>query len=172
MHSALRRALLVLALPLALASCGLDSDESDAASSLSAALGGEDTDDCVAEKWVGQLGTKPLVADGLLTEELKARRPVLARVENGTRSVSEEVADAYAAAWISCADFDEMALDRKNDTDASAEQLDEYADCLKEIDDDEWRQAIADSWSGQTESSATVGLDRDQATCERELDGS
>jgi hypothetical protein len=172
MGSALRRALLVVVLPLALASCGLDSDESDAANSLGAALGGEDTDDCVAEKWVGQLGTKPLVDAGVLTEDLEARRPFVARLEKGTRTVPEEVADAYAAAWIACVDLDEMALDRKDDTGASAEELDEYADCLKEIDDDEWRQAIADRWSGLTESSATVGLDRDLDDCESELGGS
>ena len=170
MRSALRRALLFVALLLALASCGLDSDESDAANSLGAALGGEDVDDCVAEKWVGQIGTDPLVADGVLTEDLEARRKVVARLENGTGTVSEKVATAYAAAWISCVDLDELALERKDDTDASAEELDEYADCLKEIDDDEWRQAIADQWSGQTESSASIGLERDMTDCEKELE--
>ena len=94
---------------------------------------------------------------------------VLARVQSGTRTVSEEVADAYAAAWISCADFDAIALDRKTDTDASAEELDEYADCLKQIDDDEWRQAVSDQWSGLTESSATVGLMQDLDECEKHL---
>jgi hypothetical protein len=176
MRSALCRAFLVVALPLAMASCGLDTDESSAADSLAAALGGhgaressKDSADCVADKWVGQIGTKPLVADGLLTEDLEARRAALAKVEDGTRPVSEEVADAYAAAWIACADFDAIALDRKADTDASAERLDEYADCLKEIDDDEWRQAIADKWTGRTESSATVGLTRDLDDCEKQL---
>jgi hypothetical protein len=176
MRSALRRALLVLVLPLALAACGLDADESSAADSLSVALGGQDAPEsdqdsaeCVADKWVGQLGTKPLVDDGVLTEDLEARRPFLARLHDGTRTVSEGVADAYAAAWIACADFDAIALDRKTDTDAYAEELDEYADCLKEIDDDEWRQAIADRWSGRTESSATVGLTRDLDDCEKQL---
>ena len=176
MRSARRRALLVVALPLALVSCGLDTDESSAADSLAAALGGheasessKDSADCVADKWVGQIGTKPLVFDGLLTEDLKARRGVLAQVEDGTRTVSEDVADAYAAAWISCADLDAIALDRKTDTDATAEELDEYADCLKGIDDDEWRQAIADKWTGLTESSASVGLTRDLDDCEKQL---
>ena len=176
MRSALRRALLVLVLPLALSACGLDADESDAADSLSAALGvqeapesAQDSAECVADKWVGQLGTEPLVADGVLTEDLEARRPFLANVQAGTRTVSEEVAEAYAAAWISCADFDAIALDRKTDTGASAEELDEYADCLKQIDDDEWRQAVADQWSGATESSASVGLTRDLADCEKQL---
>lgn len=176
MRSALRRALLVLVLPLALSACGLDADESDAADSLSAALGvqeapesAQDSAECVADKWVGQLGTEPLVADGVLTEDLEARRPFLARVQSGRATVSEEVADAYAAAWISCADFDAVALDRKTDTDASAEELDEYADCLKEIDDDEWRQAVSDQWSGLTESSATVGLMRDLDQCQKHL---
>lgn len=171
MRSALHRALLVVVLPLALASCGLDSDESDAANSLGAALGGDDTDDCVAEKWVGQLGTRPLVDAGVLTEDLDARRALVARLEKGTQTVPEKVADAYAAAWISCVDLDEMALDRKDDTDASAEELDEYADCLKEIDDDEWRQAIADQRTGLVESSAMVGLARDLDDCETELGG-
>jgi hypothetical protein len=127
MGSALRRALLVLALPLA--ACGLDTDESNAAGSLAAALGGQE----------------------------------------GTRTVSEVVADEYAAAWIACADFDAIALDRKTGTGRSAEELDEYADCLKEVDDDEWRQAIADRWTGLTDSSATVGLERDLGRCEEEL---
>ena len=177
MRSALRRALLVLALPLALSACGLDKDESDAADSLSAALSVEeasesarDSSECVADKWVGQLGTEPLVSAGVLTEDLEARRPFLGQVQAGTRTVPEEVADAYAAAWISCADFDAIALDRKTEVGGvSAEELDEYADCLKEIDDDEWRQALADQWSGATESSATVGLDRDLSDCEKQL---
>ena len=171
MRSALGRVLLVVALPLALASCGLDSDESDAADSLSAALGGEDLDDCIATKWVGQLGTRPLVDERVLTADLEARRPFVARIEEGTQTVSAKVADAYAAAWIACVDFDEMALDRKDDTDASAEELDEYADCLKEIDDDEWRQAIADKMTGLEESSAMVGLSRAMDDCETELGG-
>lgn len=176
MGSALRRALLVMVLPLTLTACGLDTDESNAADSLAAALGvqeapesAQDSAECVADKWVGQVGTEPLVADGVLNEDLEARRPFLAGVQAGTRTVSEQVADAYAAAWISCADFDAIALDRETDTGASAEELDEYADCLKEIDDDEWRQAIADNWAGHTASSATVGLDRDQAECEKQL---
>jgi len=179
MGSALRRALLVVALPLTLAACGLDTDESNAASSLAAALGGQeasestqDSAECVADKWVGQTGIKPLVADGVLTEDLEARRAFLGSVEDGTRTVSEEVADAYAAAWIACADFDAIALDRKAETGASAEELDEYADCLKEVDDDEWRQAIADRWAGRTESSATIGLERDLDGCEKHLGGS
>jgi predicted small lipoprotein YifL len=178
MRGALRRALLVIALLLALASCGLNKDESDAADSIAAVLGGDqasqstkDSADCVAGKWVGQVGTAPLVADGVLTKDLKARKPFLAAVERGTRTVSEKVADAYAAAWIACADFDAIALDRKSGTHASAEQLDEYADCLKGVDDDEWRQALADTWTGLTESSATVGLKRDLAGCEKQLGG-
>jgi hypothetical protein len=170
MGSALRRALLLVVLPSALVACGLDADESDAASSLSAALGGTDTDECVAEKWVGQLGTTPLVADGVLTDDLDARRPFVTRFEKGTQIVSGKVAQAYAAAWIACEDLDAMALERKDDTDASAEELDEYADCLKGIDDDEWRQAIADRGTGLTESSAIVGLARDLTTCEKELE--
>jgi hypothetical protein len=176
MRSALRRALLVLVLPLTLTACGLDSDESDAADSLAAALGDteapesvQDSAECVAGKWVGQVGTRPLVADGVLTKDLDARRPFLAAVQAGTRTVSEEVAEAYAAAWISCADFDAIALDRKADSGASAEELDEYADCLKEIDDDQWRQAIADDWAGHSRSSASAGLDRDQIECEKQL---
>jgi hypothetical protein len=163
---------------VALASCGLDTDESNAADSLAGALGHDasestkDSAECVADKWVGQTGTEPLVADGLLTKDLEARRPFLAGVEDGTRTVSEKVAAAYAAAWIACADFDAIALDRKSETDASAEELDEYADCLKQIDDDEWRQAIADTWASRTESSSTVGLKRDLDGCEKQLGGS
>jgi hypothetical protein len=170
LRSAVCRALLAATLPLALAACGLDADEADAANSLSAALGGEDEDECVAEKWIGQLGTGPLVADGVLNEDLEARRPLVTRLLQGSGTVSEEVAEAYAAAWISCVDLDELALERNEGSGASAEEIDEYADCLKEIDDDEWRQALADEWSGRSESSASIGLARDLDDCEKEVE--
>jgi hypothetical protein len=171
-----RRTAAVAVLLLALASCGLDEGEQAAADSLAGALGGgrvpESTQDsaaCVAKAWVGEVGTKRLTEDGLLTEDGEARRRALAQVLAGTRTTSRHVAEGYAAAWVSCADYDVISLDKKKDGGPSAEQLDEYADCLKEIDDDLWRRAIADRWTGSPGSRDETALQHDLAGCEGEL---
>jgi hypothetical protein len=166
----------VAALLLAvLSSCALSGDEQDAADGLAQALAADpaspstqDSADCVADAWVGETGTRQLVEDGLLTQDLGVRRRVLVRVLAGRQPVSTGTAEGYAAAWVSCADWDRISLDRK-DSGASAEELDEYADCLKEIADDAWEQAIVDTWTGagSTQAARTVAADR--AACEAEL---
>lgn len=82
---------------------------------------------------------------------------------------SRDVAEVYAAAWVSCADWDAISLDEQKKNGPSAEQLDEYADCLKEIDDDLWRRAIADRWTGSPGSLDDTALHHDLAGCERQL---
>src|SRR5688500_7732691 len=77
-HSALAAVLLALGL----AGCSLDDDEQKAADSLEPALVTNGADEaerdsagCVAETWVGEVGTASLVKAALLTRGLEARRP-------------------------------------------------------------------------------------------------
>lgn len=173
-----RRPAIALAAVLALSACSLTDDEQTAADSISSALvskqtpsSAEDSADCVAEKWVGEVGTGPLVEDGVLSGEFRARADVVREVVAGRQPVSEDVAEGYAAAWLACADFDAIALDEEEGyPDASEEELDDYADCLKAIDDDMWRDAIADRLTGEPSSSASVGLKRELGDCRDELD--
>jgi hypothetical protein len=162
-------------LVVALTACGLSTDEQTAASALEGVIGAEsapesvqDSAECVATAWVGELGTKPLVQEGLLTRDLAARPRVVAALLAGQGTTSQAVADAYAAAYISCLDLDALSLDRKA-SGVSAEELDEYADCLKEIDDDVWRQAVSDQWTGNTGSSDETTLRRGLDACEAAL---
>ena len=152
-HSALAAVLLALGL----AGCSLDDDEQKAADSLEPALvtngAGEaerDSAGCVAETWVGEVGTASLVKAALLTRGLEARRPAVRELIAGERPVSRAVATGLAAARLACADFDAISLDgRKEHPDASAEELDEYADCLKKIDRDDWEKSLVAFYTGR-----------------------
>lgn len=163
---------------LVLAGCGLSEEEDDAAGSIEAALTAGETvpestvesSECVAVKWVGEIGTDPFVEDGLLSPELEVVQPAFTDLLGGRRTTSLPVAEAYAAAWLSCIDFDVLALDRA-DSGASDEEMDEFADCLKELDDDLWRQGMADAWTGNTGSPAVLGLQRERDLCESRLGG-
>lgn len=163
---------------LAIAACSLTDDEQTAADSIASALvskqspeSARDSADCVAEKWVGEVGTEPLVDDGLLNDRFKARSEVVREVADGRQPVSDDVAEGYAAAWLACADFDAISLDEQEARPSTSdEDLDDYADCLKEIDDDMWRDAIADRLTGDESSSASVGLRRELSDCRSVLD--
>lgn len=165
----------LVVLVVALTACGLDTDEETAASALAGVIGAEtapesvqDGADCVAEAWVGELGTRPLVSEGLLTGDFAARPKVVTALLTGRSTTTPAIADAYAAAYISCLDLDALSLDRKA-SGTSAEQLDEYADCLKEVDDDVWRQAISDQWTGNAGSPDEIALRRGLTACEAAL---
>ena len=68
----------------------------------------------------------------------------------GERRVPRPVAAGLATARLACADFDAIALDRKKEhPKASAEELDEYADCLKDIDRDDWERSLTAFYSGK-----------------------
>lgn len=163
---------------LVLAGCGLSEDEDTAAGSIEAALAAGDkvpestteSAECVAVKWVGEIGTQPFVDDGLMTADNELVQPAFTDLLGGRRTTTLPVAEAYAAAWLDCIDFDVLALDR-SDSGASAEEMDEYADCLKELDDDLWRQGLTDRWTGQTGSPAVLGLQRERDLCESRLGG-
>ena len=120
---------------------------------------------------VGEVGTDALVESGVINSRFRAREDVVRQVAAGRQPVSEEVADGYAAAWLACADFDVIALDEEQSyPDASGEELDDYADCLKSIDDDMWREAISDRLTADGSSSANVGLKRELTDCRDQLD--
>jgi len=155
--------LAVLALLLGLTACSLDEDDQRAADSLKPALvtngsteAERDAAGCVADTWVGEVGTDPLVKDELLTRELAARRAAVREVLGGERPVSRKVAAGLARARLECADFDAIALDSEKDhPKASAEDLDEYADCLKEVDQDDWEKSLTAFFTGKE----ATGLD-------------
>lgn len=172
-----RRLVVAVVAVLSATACSLSDDEQTAADSIANALvtdnspkSVEDSAECVAEKWVGEVGTGALEDDGLIDERSRVRASVLRAAKSGKQPVSEEVAEGYAAAWVACVDFDAVSLDLEDShPDASEEDLDEYADCLKEIDDDLWRDGITALWTGDRSSPARVGLMRETADCRQEL---
>lgn len=149
--------LAVLALTLGLAACSLDEDDQRAADNLKPALVTNDSTEserdaagCVAETWVGEVGTATLVKDELLTRGLDANRASVREVLDGERAVSRKVAAGLARARLECADFDAISLDfEKDHPDASAEDLDEYADCLKVLDRDDWEKSLTAFFTGR-----------------------
>jgi len=159
------------------AACGLDDREQDAADALALALvadgAGEleqDTARCTAERWVGEVGADVLVGEGLLDDGLEARRARLAAVLAGRRALGDEAAEGYAAAAYSCLDFDRLSLlTDEAYPEASAEQRDEYADCLKEVPAVVWRRALADRVGGDPASPAGETVRRAQQECSEEL---
>ncbi len=152
-----RAALAPALLVLVLAGCSLDDDEQRAADNLSSALvtngsgaSERDSSGCVAEAWVGEVGTSALVDERLLTPSLDARRSAVHGLLAGELRVSREVATGLALARLDCADLDAVALDQKKaHPNASAEELDEYADCLKELDRDDWRKSMVAFYTGR-----------------------
>jgi hypothetical protein len=160
-----------------LAGCSdLDDDEQRAADNLAPALvrpqGGEaerEASGCVAETWVGEVGTDALVAQKLLAEDLDVRRDQVRALLAGDRTTSRAVAQGLATARLDCADFDAISLDQKRDHPrASAQDLDDYADCLKDLDTDEWRASLVAVYAG-TKPSGTGGFREDLAACTRIL---
>ena len=168
----------LVAVTLVLATgCSLDDDEQKAADSLEPTLvtnsSGEaerDSADCVAETWVGEVGTDPLVKAGLLSHGLEARRTAVREVLAGDRDVPRAVAAGLAAARLSCADFDAISLDRKKEhPKASAEELDEYADCLKDVDRDDWEKSLTAFYTG-TEATGLDAFRKDLNACNELLE--
>lgn len=147
---------------LLLAGCSLSDDEQAAADSIKAVLTGQNATDatresteCVADTWVGEVGVEALVKDRLVTRDHDARRDAIAGLPRGLTPVSEEVARGFARATVACADYDSIAQDRKTADPSLPEQdVDEYADCLKDIDDVQQEQAIFDQVSGNVSSTA------------------
>lgn len=129
--------------------CSLSEGEQSSADSLSRALvwgagpGDEnDKSDCVADKWVGEVGTDRLRKDGLLNRKGEASVQRVRAALQGSARVSRKTSQAYAEAWFACTDFDEIALAQaKALPKASEEELDELADCLKERGRSSWTKA-------------------------------
>jgi hypothetical protein len=150
-------AVLLTAAALVLAGCAdLSADEQEAADNLAPALVSAQAGDaeqeasgCIAETWVGTVGTDALVDEKLLTAKLGVRRDQVRGLLDGERTTSREVAEGLADARLECADFDAVALDQKRDhPKASPEELDEYADCLKELDRDDWERSMVAYYTG------------------------
>lgn len=169
----LRKPTLCAAVLLLLAGCGLNGEEQSAADSLRATLTQQrpteaeaDTAECVAETWVGETGIDTLVAEGLLNRDLEARKTAVQQMQRGLRTVSEAVARGFAVASVSCADYDLIAAERRDQfPDASDQDIDAYADCLKGISDDDQEQAIVDQVTGQRGSRAITSVSEAAAGC-------
>lgn len=166
------RAAAAAALALTLGGCALSEQEERLADGLVPALrnaaepSSEDRAECLAETWVGEVGTRPFVIDGLATEELAVRGGRVRQAVAGRRPVSREVAEGYAEAWLGCVDFDAISLDHADRRpEPSAEDLDDFADCLRELPDDLWRSGLVARLTGGDAS----GLETAVAECEGHL---
>lgn len=160
------------ALLVVLAACSLSEEESQIAQGLAQPLGTVDLvlthDDarCVAETWVGEIGTEPFVEDRLVNARNQVRRGWVRRALEGRFPVSRTTAEGYADGILACVDFDEVSLERRDDQPKpSEEQMDEYADCLRELDDDLWHDGLAATLTGEDSSE----LDQARSDCEQEL---
>ena len=140
-----------------LAGCsGLSDEEQDAADNLAPALvlpqagpADRDASGCVAETWVGEVGTDALVQEKLLARNLDVRLDAVRGLLQGERTTSRAVARGLAGARLECADFDAISLDQERDhPNATAQELDDYADCLKDLDTDEWRASLVAFYTG------------------------
>jgi hypothetical protein len=163
----------VVAGTTALAGCSdLGDDEQRAADNLAPALvqpqagvAERDASGCVAETWVGEVGTDALVAEKLLTTNRDVRREQVRALLSGDRTTSREVARGLATARLDCADFDAISLDQQRDhPKASAKDLDDYADCLKDLDTDEWRASLVAFYTG-TKPTGAGGFRADLRAC-------
>lgn len=171
LRTAVATTLLVL-LGVTLASCSLSEQESDLAQGLAGPLDAVDLvlthDDarCVAETWVGEVGTDPFVEDGLANARLRVRRGVVRQVLAGRHPVSQSVAEGYADGILGCVDFDELSLEHADDRPRpSEEQMDEYADCLRELGTDLWHEGLTARLMGENSSR----LDSARLDCAEEL---
>jgi len=171
------RRLVVVPLVVLLAACSLSADEQTAARNLASVIGDrtapestQEAASCVAERWVGEAGTEALEEDGLLRRDLKVRQRAVRRLLAGRGMVSEQTAGAYAAAELSCRDHDVIALDqRASHPGASDEDLDEYADCLKEIDRSTLREAIIATLTGDPDAPVVREAGLAEAACSSAL---
>jgi hypothetical protein len=136
----------------------------------SAKFFGPDFPHCFAETLVTEAGVDRLVEDKVLTEDNEATDDF-----SKVGKVSNESAAALATAEYDCIDWDEVATYLKahdqagkkvNATTADAAKVDDYVNCMKEIDEDDWKAASADRASGKTTSAAITKFDAASSACQ------
>jgi hypothetical protein len=167
------RSLAVTGLVLVTAACGLSDGEQQAADSVRQALIGHqasdhaiDQADCVSKKWVGEVGTGALTRDGVLNGKLRSDPKRMSEFLTGRLKVSAADAQAYARAYVACQDYDVIAKDAATQhPGASNDQVDDFADCLKDIPVDTRRQAVADGVTGKSQSNARQAVQADTLKC-------
>jgi hypothetical protein len=155
------------------AACGLDDDEQTAAHNLRDAFVVDrttdrivDEADCLTAKWVGEVGVEALVEDGVLTRKLKADQGKVDALQSGDLTVSAGTATGYARAAVACEDFDLMARDLgKSHPRATDDQIDDYADCLKDIPVSTLRQSFVDKVTGKPSSRASKTVAASMLDC-------
>lgn len=171
------RAVAVLGLILAMSACSLDSEERSASTALANVIEpGNPSDyqqelaECTAQRWVGEVGLDRMREANLVTKNQNAVLPRASRVLSGNTAVRRDIAEAYARARYSCSDFDEAAQDAaKSFPDATEEQLDEYADCFKEMDSSLFINSTTQTLMGQPDSRATKLFNKQVQQCSTEL---
>jgi hypothetical protein len=151
----MKRIAVALATPLlliGLAGCGggeLSDDEQAAADSLADTLNQGNTDeakafgDCAGERIVTEVGLGTLKEDGLINDDNEVETP------DQEQKVSEKTATGMATAILECNDWDAQGSTIKEDEnlEATDEQVDEFVDCMKAIEEEDYRQFLIRQFS-------------------------
>lgn len=153
----MKRIAVALATPLlliALAGCGgagggLSDDEQAAADNLADTLNQGNTDeskafgDCAGERIVEEVGLSTLKEDGLINDANEVETP------DQEQKVSEKTSTGMATAILECNDWDAQGATIKADENLQAtdEQVDEFVDCMKGIEEDDYRQFLIRQFS-------------------------
>lgn len=158
------------------AGCGPSAQEQRAVDSLTKVMStginfdnsrlfGPDYPPCFAEELVADAGLDALVEDGVVDTEGNATSDL------NTSLLSEETAEAYAAAEYACIDFGQMARYLQQSGElrpASRSQVDTYVDCLSEIDPDQWRENSRDQALSKVETEAVSAFGELVTGCREE----
>ena len=125
---------------------------------------------CFAETLVDEAGAERLVEDKVLTADYEATDDF-----SKIGKFSDESAAALATAEYDCIDWDEVTTYLKEHdltgkevdaTKADAAKIDDYVTCMKEIDEDDWKTASADTTLRKTESAAITKFQAAFSACQ------
>lgn len=154
-----RIAALAPVLVLVLAACGGGSDESgsmsdaeqQAADSLAQQFESGESEaaqefaQCTGDEIVSRVGLETLKEDGFVDENNEAVQ------DQGAQDLSEETSDQIASAIVECNDWDAQGetLKQQDTLQASDEQVDEFVECAKEVDEADYHAMLQVSVSGE-----------------------
>lgn len=154
-----RIAALAPALVLVLAACGGESDDSgsmsdaeqQAADSLAQQFESGDTEaaqesaQCTGDEIVSRVGLETLKEDGFVDENNEAVQ------DQGEQDLSAQTSDQIASAFVECNDWDAQGetLKQQDTLQASDEQVDEFVECAKEVDEADYHAILQVSISSE-----------------------
>ncbi|MDT0200399.1 hypothetical protein [Nocardioides sp. AE5] len=144
----------------------LSSDERKAAQSLAAEFQGpgpsasrRDNGVCLGKELVRRAGVDLLVSSGMLTEDLEVNQDL-------PETVPDEIATAYADAYVACQDLRaELADVADFYPDLTDAQVDDYIACMDDVDDDLLRAAVIAQVTGEGEEAATAAWTEATKSC-------